>query len=92
MECNSELNYGAEIPKELEMKKSLEDWQVEDVLLWLKTLSLSTDYSDQVVSSKIDGKAIIAMAEVGGWTEFFSIAGDRLKVQAAFKKLSPVLG
>ena len=61
----------------------MSEWTQEDVCIWLKTLSLSCDYTHQVKEGAIDGAVIESVIDgVSTWKEILGApVGDVTKIK-----------
>jgi len=74
------------VPKQ--PQSSVESWDVNSVIIWMKSLTLSKDYTDLVVSQHLNGIALQTMETKDDWKEFgINIFGDVRNLIAATKKL-----
>jgi len=63
----------------LSHEKSNKDWNVEDVVNWMKALNLQHDYTQLIVSNGVDGEVLCTMSETD-WKEIGMVSfGDRRK-------------
>jgi len=66
-----------------------DDWTPTQLASWFKTLKLSKDYSDIIVSKGIDGSGLRVIEKESLWTEYnIELAMDQTKIKVALKKMN----
>ena len=76
------------VPKEISFPP-LAEWTVEDVCIWLQTLKVSQDYSQNMKDEAVDGIALMAVKTGRMSLQEYGIvrAGDRAKVLESLENL-----
>ncbi len=64
--------------EEMERKKSIKNWQIEDVSSWLKEHGFES-YIDSFKKNKIDGEAFLKLEAISLKELGVELVGDRLK-------------
>jgi hypothetical protein len=78
------------IPKSTSSTSKPDDWHVPDVITWVKSLSLSQDYSKLIKDAHITGKALRTMKTKDDWKELgITVFGDVRALSSGVLELFP---
>jgi hypothetical protein len=66
-----------------------EEWSIQMVIEWIKTLELSCDYSEAFRRESVDGKVLQMMNEKH-WQELVPIMGHRVVITTSLKKITGI--
>jgi len=69
-------------------KTPFQKWLPEDIADWFKTLSLSTDYTNTILTDKIDGEGVCILIDMQCWSEYGILAKmDQTKIKNGVSKV-----
>src|SRR4051812_18506985 len=71
------------IPQSPSIPSKVNDWSVEDVISWMKSLKLSKDYSNTIEENGVDGSALVILTEDDWKSMGITAVGDRRKIVLA---------
>jgi len=76
-------------PGTIEIKrKNIDKWSPEDIADWFKSLNLSKDYTNDIISDGVDGAGICLIIDEDLWTQYnILLKMDKTKITSAFRKL-----